>query len=247
MGEGSLTQRLKIVATLPTYNESENIRGLVHALLLVSRNLEVVVIDDDSPDGTWKVVRGMAEGEPRLHLIRRVGERGRGSAGVAGFRKALDLGADLIVEMDADWSHHPRFLRDLLRAARRADVVIGSRLVAGGGESGRARARSLITRAANWYLRLMLRVPVRDMTSGYRVYRRRVLEAIDWSAVRSNGPAILQETMLAARRLGARFAEVPIQFEDRRAGTSTFNSKIMLAGLAAPWRLLLSQPPVKPS
>ena len=236
---------MKIIATLPTYNESGNILALIDDLLGVSRSMEVVVIDDDSPDGTWRLVEQLARQQPRVHLVHRVNERGRGSAGVAGFRKALELGADLIVEMDADWSHHPRHLPAMLRAARRADVVIGSRLVKGGGEAGRSPARTLITRGANLYLRLLLRLGVRDCTTGYRVFRRRVLEAIEWDRVESNGPAIVQEVLLCARRMGARIVEVPIRFEERRAGVSTFNSKIMLAGLVAPWRLLLRQPPVK--
>jgi dolichol-phosphate mannosyltransferase len=236
---------MKIIATLPTFNESGNILALIDDLLRVSRAMEVVVIDDDSPDGTWRLVEQLARKQPRVHLVHRVNERGRGSAGVAGFRKALELGADLIVEMDADWSHHPRHLPAMLRATRRADVVIGSRLVRGGGEAGRSPVRTLITRGANLYLRLLLRLGVRDCTTGYRVFRRRVLEAIEWDRVESNGPAIVQEVLLCARRMGARIVEVPIRFEERREGVSTFNSKIMLAGLVAPWRLLLRQPPVK--
>src|SRR5690606_11287847 len=180
----------------------------------------------------------------RVHLLHRKTDRGRGKAGVAGFQKALELGADVIVEMDADWSHHPRFLRQMLLATRRADVVIGSRLVEGGGESGRSVVRTLITKAANLYIRALLGLPIRDCTSGYRVFRRWVLDSVDWSRVHSSGPAIVQEILVTANAVGARFREVPIQFEERRAATSTFNSKIMLAGLAAQWRLLLSQPPV---
>ncbi len=235
---------MRIVATLPTFNEAENILPLIDALLAVSKDMEVVVVDDDSPDGTWKRVEERVQVDPRVHLVHRRSERGRGSAGVSGFRRALELGADLVVEMDADWSHHPRYVPAMLRAAERADVVVGSRLVRGGGETGRHPMRTLITRAANLYLRLLLRLPVRDCTSGFRVFRRSVLEKIAWDRVRSNGPAIVQEMLVASRAAGARFAEVPIHFEDRRAGQSTFNSKIALAGLAAPWRLLLTAPPV---
>lgn len=236
---------MKIIATLPTYNESENILPLIEALLAVSKNVEVLVIDDNSPDGTWELVGKRAETDPRVHLLHRTTDRGRGSAGVAGFREALSLGAELIVEMDADWSHHPRFLRDLLEASRRADVVIGSRLVRGGGEVGRSPVRTLITYAANSYIRVLLGLPLRDCTSGYRVFRRWVLEGVDWGRVQSTGPAIVQEVLVAARAMGARFTEVPIQFEERRAGKSTFNSKIMLAGLAAQWRLRFGRPPVR--
>jgi len=236
---------MKIVAVLPTWNESENILSLVDALLSVSRHLEVLVVDDNSPDGTWKLVAERAATNPRVHLLHRTSERGRGSAGIAGFRRAVDMGADLVVEMDADWSHHPRFLRRLLRASRKADVVIGSRLVQGGGERGRHPVRTLITRCANFYLGTILRLPLRDCTSGYRVFRRGVLLRFDWDRLRSKGPAIVQEMLVTARAAGARFAEVPIVFEERRAGTSSFNSKIMLAGLGAPWRLVFARPAVR--
>ncbi|MBI1289888.1 glycosyltransferase [bacterium] len=236
---------MKIVATLPTYNESENLPSLIDALLKVSGALEVLVIDDNSPDGTWKLAAEMAEKNPRIHLLHRVNEKGRGSAGIAGFRRALDLGADLVVEMDADWSHNPRFLEPMLRAAEKADVVIGSRLVKGGGETGRSKVRTLITQMANLYIKLLLGLPARDCTSGYRVFRRWVLERIDWDQVRSNGPAIVQEVLVAARAMKASIAEVPILFEERRAGTSTFNSKIMLAGLMAQWRLRFRPAPVR--
>lgn len=236
---------MKIVAVLPTWNESENVLPLIDALLAVSRHLEVLVVDDNSPDGTWKLVAERASINPRVHLLHRTSERGRGSAGIAGFRRAVDMGADLVVEMDADWSHHPRFLRRLLRASRSADVVIGSRLVPGGSEQGRHPLRTFITHGANLYLRMLLRLPVRDCTSGYRVFRRGTLERFDWDRLRSKGPAIVQEMLVTARAAGARFAEVPIVFEERRAGKSSFNSKILLAGLGAPWRLVLGRPAVR--
>ncbi|CAN5169114.1 polyprenol monophosphomannose synthase [soil metagenome] len=236
---------MKIVATLPTFNESANIIPLIKALLKVSRVMEVLVIDDNSPDGTWKLVRSMAEENPRVHLLHRTTERGRGTAGVAGFRKALEMGADLIVEMDADWSHNPRFIRPMLVASRRADVVIGSRLVPGGGETGRHGIRTLITHLANSYIRLILGLPVRDCTSGFRVFRRCVLERIDWNRVESRGPAIVQEVLMAAKAMGARFKELPILFEERRAGKSSFTTKILLAGLAAQFRLRLRPAPVR--
>jgi len=235
---------MKIIATLPTYNESGNIIALIESLLKVSRHLEVLVIDDNSPDGTWKMVKQMSEVNPRVHLLHRVSERGRGSAGVAGFKKALELGADLVVEMDADWSHNPRFLRPMLQASRKADVVIGSRLVKGGGETGRNGFRTLITLFANLYIRAIHWLPVNDCTSGYRVFRRWVLERIDWERVKSNGPAIVEEVLVSAKALDARVKEVPILFEERRAGSSTFNTKILIAGLVAQWRLRFRPAPV---
>jgi len=265
---------LRIRATLPTYNESGNIESLVRALLELRPDLGVVVIDDDSPDGTWKIVKGLAEEFPeRVDLVHRTTERGRGSAGAAGFRRALELGADYVIEMDADWSHHPRFIPSMLAAAMGtgglgvppkasgvskspgasapeagstgADVVIGSRLVRGGGETGRSFARTLITWAANLYIRLVLGLSARDCTTGYRVFSRGVLEGIDWDRVGSNGPAIVQEVLLACRAQGARIVEVPIQFEPRRAGRSTFNTRIMLAGLWNVLKFRFRKPPIK--
>lgn len=238
---------MKVVVTLPTYNERLNIDSLLDALLAVDGNIEVLVIDDDSPDGTWQRVAERAQSERRVHLLHRRGARGRGTAGVAGFVKALEMKADLIVEMDADWSHHPRHLAHMLQTANEADVVIGSRLIRGGGETGRNAMRTVITHAANLYLRIMLGLPVRDCTSGYRVFRRWVLDGIDWNRIQATGPSIVQEVLVAAHALRARFTEVPILFEERRAGRSTFNSKILLAGLAAPWRLRLRPAPVRPT
>jgi len=236
---------MKIVATLPTYNERGNIESLIAALLATSRELEVLVIDDDSPDGTWEAVEQIAKEDTRVHLLHRKGERGRGTAGVAGFRRALELGAELVVEMDADWSHHPRFIEPMIAAASDADVVIGSRLIHGGGESGRNPLRTYITLMANAYIRFMLSLPVRDCTSGYRVFHRWVLERIDWDRVEARGPAIVQEVLVASKAAGARIAEVPILFEERRAGSSSLNIRILLAGLAAQFRLRNRPAPVR--
>ena len=224
---------IPVMAMLPTYNEAENIRPLIAALLAVAEGMEVVVVDDDSPDGTWRIVGEMAERDPRVHLVHRKGVRGRGSAGVAGFRYAVEAGADLIVEMDADWSHHPRHIPTMLVAARTADVVIGSRLVPGGSESGRTRIRRRITGLANAYVRTVLGLRVRDCTSGFRVFRRQALERIDLSRMRSNGPAIVQEILMACKRAGCRFVEVPIHFDPRRAGQSTLTVRILLTGLVS--------------
>lgn len=236
---------MKIIATLPTYNEADNIVPLINELLAVSRKLEVLVIDDNSPDGTWRIVSKMSGTNPRVHLLHRTTEKGRGSAGIAGFERALEMGADLVVEMDADWSHHPRFLKSMLRATKRADVIIGSRLVRGGGETGRSPFRTIITHMANLYIKTILRLSPKDCTSGYRIFKRWVLQGIDWDRMESNGPAIVQEVLVSARAMDASIAEVPILFEERRAGVSTFNSKIMVAGLLAPLRMAFRKPPVR--
>jgi len=226
---------MSIMVTLPTYNESANILPLIDELLAVQNDISVVVIDDDSPDGTHRLVRERQKKDPRVHLIHRTGERGRGTAGAAGFKYAVAQAADLIVEMDADFSHHPRFLPALLNAAQDADVVIGSRLMAGGGETGRTFIRRIITHLANSYIRLVLGLKVRDCTSGYRVFRRAVLEAIQLDTLTAKGPAIVQEVLFRCRQHGFRMVEVPIVFEERRRGKSTFNWRIMLTGL---WSML---------
>ncbi|MCX6999262.1 MAG: polyprenol monophosphomannose synthase [Candidatus Sumerlaeota bacterium] len=226
---------MSIMVTLPTYNESANILPLIDELLAVQDDISVVVIDDDSPDGTHRLVRERQKKDPRVHLIHRTGERGRGTAGAAGFKYAVAQAADLIVEMDADFSHHPRFLPALLNAAQDADVVIGSRLMAGGGETGRSFIRRIITHLANSYIRLVLGLKVRDCTSGYRVFRRAVLEAIQLDTLTAKGPAIVQEVLFRCGQHGFRMVEVPIVFEERKRGKSTFNWRIILTGL---WSVL---------
>lgn len=213
---------------IPTYNEAENIEPLIDAILAHGPGWEVLVVDDDSPDGTWRLVAARAEADPRVHLLHRKGERGRGTAGIAGFRKALELGADGVLEMDADFSHDPRYIGDLVAASADADIVIGSRLVEGGGEAGRSFTRRCITRGASFFIRTVLRLPVRDPTSGFRFFRREVLEAMPWDAMRSQGPEIVQEILVAARARGFRMVETPIIFQERRAGKSTFSFRIMV-------------------
>lgn len=233
----------RIFCMLPTYNEAENIGPLIDALLAVDPRIEALVVDDDSPDGTWRLVGARAEGEPRVHLLHRTTARGRGRAGIAGFKRALELGADAVVEMDADWSHDPKWIPAMIAAAERdgADVVIGSRLVAGGGEEGRHPLRRYITLAANFYIRCVLGLRVRDATSGYRLFTRRCVAALPWDAMRAEGPETVQEILLAAVRRGFAVREVPILFVERRHGESTFNSKIMLRSLGAMWRLRFSE------
>lgn len=228
-----------IVATLPTWNESGNIRPLIEELLALRDDLHVLVIDDNSPDGTWRIVGEMAAGNPRVHLLHRTTMKGRGYAGVAGFRMAAhEMKATYVVEMDADFSHHPRFIPAMLEAAEAgADVVVGSRLVRGGTEVGRTALRTFITLGANVYLRVMLGLGIRDCTTGFRVFRGDLLRRIPWDRVEAGGPAIVQEVLVACRCLGARIVEVPIVFEPRREGVSTFSAKIAWKGITNAWRL----------
>ena len=224
---------MRTVAMLPTYNESGNIEDLISQILSVAPSMEVVVVDDDSPDGTWKLVEVLATKDDRVHLIRRINKRGRGTAGRDGFIWARNHGYDAVVEMDADFSHDPSFIPSLLEPIRnrKADIVIGSRLMQGGGEQGRPLSRRLLTSGANAYIRILLRLPVRDCTSGFRVFGSRAMKSIAWEDLKAIGPETLQEILLAARRQGLAMTERPILFHERRAGTSTFNRKIMVNSL----------------
>lgn len=225
---------------IPTYNEAENVRPLVEAILAHGAEWEALVVDDDSPDGTWKIVQEMARAEPRVHLLHRTTDRGRGLAGIAGFRKAVEIGADWVLEMDGDFSHDPRHIPEFVAASKSADLVIGSRLVSGGGERGRPYSRRQITRFASLFIRLMLGLSVKDPTSGYRLFSRRLLQAMPWDAMRARGPEVVQEVLVAARMRGFKMIEIPIMFEERRAGESTFNAKIMVRSFLAVLRLRLA-------
>lgn len=230
----------KIVVTVPTYNESANIERLIDGLLRVDPALEVLVADDDSPDGTWRIVARLAESNPRVHLLHRTHDRGRGAAGRHAFRVALDMGATIVVEMDADLSHSPDDLPRLLAALDGADLVIGSRLVPGGADVGRGVHRTWITRLSNFVNRTLLRVPVRDCNSGYRIYRRDVLERIELPTMVAVGPEIVPEVLIRARRRGFRIVEVPIRFVDRVAGESNLTLRklvnVLRFSLRLAWR-----------
>jgi dolichol-phosphate mannosyltransferase len=221
---------MRILATLPTYNEADNVGPLMDEILALGPEYEALVIDDDSPDGTWKLVRERSLQEPRIHLLHRTTERGRGTAGIAGFKWARDHGYDAVVEMDADFSHAPRFIPSLVDPLRdnTADLVVGSRLIAGGGESGRHPARKVITWGSNTYIRFVLGLPLHDCTSGFRTFNRKALETLPWETMPVLGPEIVQEVLFQAVKKSLRITERPILFEERRAGQSTFNSKIMI-------------------
>lgn len=224
---------------VPTYNEAENIGQLIPQILVWPR-FRVLVVDDGSPDGTGNVVAKLAEQEPRVGLLSRPGKMGLGSAYIAGFRRALSEGAEFIFEMDADFSHDPRYLPALLSAAEtRADLVIGSRYVHGGGTTDWGLGRQLISRGGNIYAGLILGLHVADATGGFRCYRRRVLETLDLSRVRSNGYAFQIEMAYRTRQAGFSIAEVPIVFPDRRVGCSKMSRRIVLEALINVWRLRL--------
>lgn len=214
---------MKAVAVIPTFNESENIKGLVTETLNVAKSIEVLVIDDDSPDGTAALVEEIAKESPRVHLLLRKEDRGRGRAGIAGFLKALEMGADCVIEMDGDFSHHPRHIPAFLQEIQHYDVVIGSRAVAGGGERGRKHSRILITWLANIFIRWIYHIPIQDCTSGFRCFRKAVLDALPLNKMVSRGPSIVEEILYACHCLGFSFKEIPILFEERKRGKSALS------------------------
>jgi dolichol-phosphate mannosyltransferase len=224
---------------IPTYNEADNIGQLIPQVLAYPR-CRILVVDDSSPDGTGALVERLAREEPRIGLLARPGKLGLGTAYIAGFRQALAQGARLIVEMDADFSHDPRYLPALIDAASSGyDLVLGSRYVRGGGTTDWGLSRKLISRGGNLYAGIILGLPIADSTGGYRCYRRSLLEAINLDAVRSNGYAFQIEMAYRARAAGARIGEVPIIFPDRRVGKSKMSRRIVLEALVNVWRLRL--------
>jgi dolichol-phosphate mannosyltransferase len=222
---------------LPTYNEAENVEPFVAAvrdkLPAASR---VLIVDDDSPDGTGRIADRLAAEHGNVEVLHRPRKEGLGPAYIAGFRHALAGGADLVLEMDSDFSHDPAYLPRLLEAAERADLVLGSRYVPGGGVSDWGALRRAISRGGSAYARLVLGVGVRDLTGGFKCFRREVLEAIDLDTIEARGYAFQVEMTYRAIRAGFRVVEVPIVFRDRRAGSSKMDRSIVAEAV---WRVPL--------
>jgi dolichol-phosphate mannosyltransferase len=213
---------------LPTYDEAPNIEAIVEAILAkMPASSRVLIVDDNSPDGTGEIAERLAAGNEQIEVLRRPRKEGLGPAYVAGFRRALESGAGLVLEMDADFSHDPAYLPRLLEAAEHADLVIGSRYVPGGGVSDWSRLRQAISRGGSAYARLALGVEVRDLTGGFKCFRSEVLAAIDLEGVGSRGYAFQIELTYRAIELGFRVVEVPIVFRDRAAGSSKMGGKIV--------------------
>ncbi len=212
---------------IPTYNEAENLRAIVEAVYAALPQAAILIIDDASPDGTGRQADALAQQHASLHVLHRAGKLGLGTAYVAGFRYALDHDYDCVFEMDADFSHDPRYLPALLDAAAEADLVIGSRYVPGGRTPDWGLSRRLISGFGNVFARTILRLPFRDCTAGYKCYRRAVLEAFDLDAIRLEGYAFQIETVYQAYRKGFRIKEVPIVFPDRKIGTSKMSKAIV--------------------
>ncbi len=222
---------------VPTYNEAENIAPLLTRIVALPR-FRVLVVDDNSPDGTADIVRELAAREPRIGLLRRSGKLGLGTAYIAGFRRALAEGAEYIFEMDADFSHDPAYLPALLTAAeQRYDLALGSRYIPGGATTDWGALRRFISQGGNTYARVILGLPVADATGGFRCYRRAALEAVNLDTIRSNGYSFQIEMVYRVLRAGKRVGEIPIVFPDRRVGQSKMSRRIVIEALIEVWRM----------
>jgi dolichol-phosphate mannosyltransferase len=229
----------RILVIIPTYNERTNVSLIVPAVLEQDPRLHVLVVDDSSPDGTGELADELAAADSRVHVLHRSAKEGLGRAYIAGFRWALERGYDLICEMDADFSHDPKFLPELLRAAREADLVIGSRYKQGVNVINWPISRLLLSLGANEYARRITGLPLTDSTGGFKCFRRAVLEAIDLDAVRSNGYAFQIEMSFRAWKKGFRLAEIPIVFTDRVEGQSKMSKRIVREAIWMVWWLRL--------
>ena len=229
---------MNAIVVIPTYNEAANLDSLVHLVLGQPVGVHVLVVDDNSPDGTGAIADALAaESGGRVHVLHRPGKGGLGRAYLAGFAWALEHGYEAVVEMDADFSHDPAYLPAIVEAADEADVVLGSRYLNGISVNGWPLRRILLSLFANWYVQKITRLKVQDCTSGYRLYRRRVLEAIDLDTVRSNGYSFQVEMTFRAQIAGFRIVEVPIIFVERRAGHSKMSKKVIWESMGMPLKL----------
>ncbi|MCB0416834.1 MAG: polyprenol monophosphomannose synthase [Bdellovibrionales bacterium] len=218
---------MKSLIVVPTYNEAENIDPLVRAIMDLSAGLSVLVVDDNSPDGTGRVVKKLQLEYPELHLLERAGKNGLAAAYGAGFAWALQRDFDAIVEMDADFSHDPKDLPRLLNALKDSDVAIGSRYVPGGKVTGWSLDRQIISRGGNVYAQLILRLPYKDLTGGFTAWSRRALEQVVVPAIQSKGYAFQVELKNRAHRAGMKLVEVPIHFRNRIVGESKMSGNIV--------------------
>jgi dolichol-phosphate mannosyltransferase len=231
---GSGDEMGRVLVVIPTYNEAENLEEITTRVHGAEPTVEILVVDDASPDGTGEIADRLAAADPRVHVLHRTGKQGLGAAYVAGFGWARERGYDVVVEMDADGSHAPEQLPGLLAALRTADVVLGSRWVPGGRVVNWPLRRMALSRGANLYTRLALGLPVRDATGGYRAYRTPVLDKIDIDSVVSQGYCFQVDLAWRSYRQGLRVVEVPITFTDRERGASKMSPAIVREAL---WRV----------
>jgi dolichol-phosphate mannosyltransferase len=228
---------VKALVIVPTFNEADNIRELVPRILEQDPGLEILVVDDNSTDGTGRIVDEVRETEPRLHILHRPQKMGLGTAYVAGFRYALENHYDYVFEMDADFSHDPEALPAFLEAIQDADLVVGSRYLDGVTVVNWPLTRLILSYCANLYTRIITWMPIKDATGGFKCFRRTTLERVDLSRVRSDGYGFQIEMNFKVWRQGLRIKEIPILFVDRRVGISKMNKKIIWEAMWLVWKL----------
>jgi dolichol-phosphate mannosyltransferase len=229
----------RILVIIPTYNEADNIKQLISAVLSVRDTIEVLVVDDNSPDKTWELVEHLKLGNPRVHLIRRSGKLGLGTAYVAGFKYALEHNFDCVFQMDADFSHNPMSIPAFLQKIGEYDLVIGSRYKEGVRVLNWPIKRLILSFLANVYTRIITGMPIADATGGYKCIRKEVLAGLDLDKIKSNGYAFQIEMNFKAYKKGFRVKEIPIVFEDRRVGISKMSKRIIVEAVFRVWGLRL--------
>ncbi len=229
----------QILIIIPTYNESENIQLIISEIKKFVPSAEILVVDDSSPDGTANSVNEIATKIPGIHLLSRAKKEGLGKAYISGFKWALERDYKFIFEMDADFSHDPKYLPDFLEAIKSNDLVIGSRYISGVNVVNWPMSRLLLSYFANQMTRFLTGIPVKDITAGFKCFRREVLESIDFEQISSSGYIFQVEINYYAWKKGFRIAETPIVFTDRKRGVSKMSSKIIREGLFLVWKLRL--------
>ncbi|MHB9029223.1 MAG: polyprenol monophosphomannose synthase [Candidatus Latescibacterota bacterium] len=230
---------MKSLIIIPTYNEKENLEAITRAVLALPCGFDILVADDNSPDGTGEIADRLAAQEPRIHVLHRKKKEGLGPAYIAGFRWGIERDYDLLFEMDADFSHRPEYLHDFLKAIQDADLVLGSRYITGVNVVNWPLSRLLISYFANRYSEIVTGLPVKDATGGFKCFRREVLQAIDLSTVHSTGYAFQIEMTMRAAAKGFRIREIPIIFYDRTQGTSKMSFHIAREAALMVWKLRL--------
>ncbi len=233
---------MNILVCVPTFNEKENIEKIIAAVLAQGDDFEVLIIDDNSPDGTAAIVEGLKKDNPKIHLLKRPGKMGLGTAYVDGFTYGLkqpQIG--YLMEMDADFSHDPEYLKDFKEAIKESDLVIGSRYLNGISIVNWPIMRLLLSYYASIYVRVITGMPVKDPTSGFKCFRREVLEWLDLSRIKSNGYGFQIEMDFYVWRGGFRIMEIPILFTERRAGSSKMNKKIVIEAVFGVWKLFFKK------
>ncbi len=232
---------MKVLVIIPTYNESQNIARLLKMIFALEiQGLDVLIVDDNSPDGTAQIITDMQKSESRLYMLQREKKMGLGTAYVAGFRYALENGYDLVIEMDADFSHDPNELPNFIKASKENDLTIGSRYIKGVNVINWPLSRLILSMGASLYTRLITGLPLKDCTAGFKCFRRDVLEKIDLNRVRSDGYSFQIEMTFKAWKLGFKLGEIPIVFVDRTAGTSKMSKAIIREAIFMVWKLKLA-------